>query len=145
MGRASCALTSSSVQELTIWGIDAEKMHQYTDAVFSGEWTSHLIMNVTQYESGTWHWSLVRWCKSSGWMWGYGRDEKSKESYILQGWAHSKRYFLHESERVMVWRRKCVIERMLKTSNKINTEMHHRMKAVIAALTKYYCLLPSNT
>lgn len=52
--------------------------------------------------------------------------------------SHSKRYFLHESEGVTAWRRKCITERMVKTCNKIHTEVH-RTQAVIVGLTKYSC------
>lgn len=57
-------------------------------------------------------------CEVMAWV----RREKSDTS--CKDESHRKRYFLQHSEGVMAWRRKCIIEKMLKISKKINTELY---------------------
>lgn len=58
--------------------------------------------------------------------------KRIKSSTPCKDEFHSERYFLHENG-VMTWRRKDIIERMLRTSPKINTDTHG-IQTVIAIL-----------
>jgi hypothetical protein len=84
-------------------------------------WLSKRMSKSSHYG---WWWSLklkVKQGRSSEWLWSHIRDVVGKDIHLIRV-SFSKGYFAHESKMIMAWRRKS--NKMLKTSNKMSTEVY---------------------